>query len=164
MKKMPGKTIPLKRSEDYYLKILLKETKLKDIMTKNVISVRVNTPFADIPKILGDQRIRHLPVVNQENQLIGLITQRDLFKIQPPKKLIDGQWYYDKEDLADVVLERVMIRDVAVMNLDDSMGDALVNMVQNKFGCIPVVDQHKVLKGIITQYDILSVAAQIYLE
>ena len=81
-----------------------------------------------------------------------------------PKKLIDGGWHYDEVELDNVILPHVMIREVFFMHLEDALGDAVLKMAQFKYGCIPVVDEARLLKGIVTQYDILCVAAQIYSE
>jgi len=156
--------LTLKRSEDYYVKVLLKETKLKDFMTKEVAALNVSAKFSDVPKMFKKFKVRHLAVVNEENCLVGIMSQRDLYKIQPPKKLMDGTWYYDDDVLNNIILSEVMTRKLFTLHPDDSMGDALVAMAEKKYGCIPIVDKKKKICGIITQVDILRVAAQIYNE
>ena len=160
---MRGK-IQLKHGEDYYLKVLLKETRLEEIMTRPCISLKVNENFRTVPQKFKEFNIRHLPVVDEDHKLVGLITQRDLYKIQPPRRLIDGEWHYDDEMLDSFVLEHVMRKDPFSMNTKESIGEALLQMVHNKYGCIPIVDDNKILIGIITQIDILKVAAQIFEE
>lgn len=164
MDKPSFKRLQLKHGEDYYIKILLKETKLRDIMTEKVVAISIDAPFREVPKKFQEHGIRHLPVIDAKGQLMGLMSQRDFFKIIPPKKLMDGQWCYDEESLDGIILAYVMTKEVLCMGPDDTVGDALVQMVKNKYGCIPIVDGKNILKGIITQYDILSAAAQIYLE
>ena len=158
------KPFKLKRAEDYYIKTLLKEVKLKEIMTDEVISAEVSAPFSEVAEKLTRRGIRHLPIIDDEKKLVGIMTERDLFKIQPPRKLEEGGWYYDKEMLDAVILEDVMIKAPFCMHPDDSIGEALLQMVRNKYGCIPIVDKKNVLCGIVTQIDILQLAAQIYSE
>ena len=160
---MRGK-IKLKHGEDYYVKVLLKETKIKEIMTASPVSVKIDEHFSEVPRKFREYGIRHLPVVDENNKLVGLITQRDLYKIQPPRKLIDGTWHYDEEVLNSTILRHVMIKDPFFMNIEDSIGEALIKMVNKKYGCIPIVDKDNFLCGIITLIDILKVAAQIYSE
>ena len=156
--------IKLKRPENYYIRKLLKDVKLKEIMTDRIVTVHVDALFSEVAEKLTNHGFRHLPIINDEKQLVGLITERDLFKIQAPRRLEDGSWYFDKDMLDAVILRTVMTQNPFTMHPDDSLGEAVVQMVRKKYGCIPVVDQNGRLCGIITQMDILKIAAQIYLE
>ncbi len=141
---------------------LIDQTKLKDIMSTNVISIRTNDPFSEVARKMKEFHIRHLPVVDEEDYLVGLITQRMLYQIRSPRKLMDGEWYYDEEMLNDVILKHVMAREVVSLYPDQSMGKALMKMVYGKYGCIPIVDFNNKLVGIVTRKDLLKVAAKIY--
>lgn len=55
---------------------------LRDIMTKNVISTKQGTTFAEAAEILQQHRIEKLPVVDSEGHLVGLITYRDIIKVK----------------------------------------------------------------------------------
>jgi len=160
---MQGKK-KLKRSDEDYSTVLLHETKIKEKMTPSPVSVKVDTSFKEVPKIFEKYKIRHLPVVDDNNRLMGLISQRDLFRIQPPRKRGDGSLFYDDETLESIILPHVMVKDPFFMYEDDTMGDALIKIVEKKYGCILVVDREKVLRGILTQVDILKVAVQVYME
>ncbi len=160
---MRGK-VKLKHTEDYYLKVLLKETLAREIMTTPVVSVSIHADFQQVPDLFRENIIRHLPVVTQDGKLAGLITQRDLFRICPPKKREDGTFYFDRDLLAGIILEHVMIQAPFFMHEQDPMGDVLVHLVDKKIGCVPIVTSDKTVCGIITQIDILKVAAQIYQE
>ena len=140
----------------------LKATKIKEIMTPKVVSLKAGALFSEVPKQFNAHGIRHLPVVDENNKLVGLITQRDLYKVHSPRKLEDGSWYYDEEALNEFILESVMLKNPFVMRPEDCVGDALLVMVRNKYGCIPIVDKDKKLCGILTRVDILKMAARIY--
>ena len=158
------KKIQLKRSEDYYIKVLLKEVKLKEIMTVPVISIDVEKNFKEVAKKFQENKIRHIPVTGGDNKLIGLISLKDLFRIQPPHETDDGGWVYDEDVLDGIVLKHVMLINPFFMYEDDCMGDAIVKIVENRYGCIPIVNRDMQLQGIVTQEDILMVAAQIFSE
>ena len=51
-------------------------THLEDVMTKNVVTVRENASFAEAKRLMILRRIRHLPVVDKEGYLVGMITLR----------------------------------------------------------------------------------------
>ncbi|MDZ4243033.1 MAG: CBS domain-containing protein [Candidatus Omnitrophota bacterium] len=141
---------------------LLKTIKLEDIMTRHVVTIHINAPFREVPQKFNEHGLRHLPVVDNSGRLAGLMTQRDLYKIQPPHKLMDGEWYYDLEMLDGIILSSVMIPQPFSMRPEDSVGEAIQQMVSHKYGCIFVVDENRVLRGIITQMDVLKLAARLY--
>jgi len=160
---MPKK-IKLKRGEGYYLKILFQETKIKDIMTPDPVYIKASDRFSLVPEKFAKHNIRHLPVVDEKKRLIGLITQRDLFRIHPPRLSEEGEWFYDQGSMDNIIISHVMVREPCCMHANEAIGGALETFAQKKYGCIPIVDQDGVLCGILTQNDLLQVAAQIYQE
>ena len=160
---MRGK-VKLKHGEDYYIKVLLRETTISEIMTPSPVSIKKDDSFKDVPRKFKEFNIRHLPVVDESNKLVGLISQRDLFRVMTPRKTMEGDFFYDEDELNRIILKHVMKKDPFYMHEKDSLGDALIKIVEKKYGCIPVVDENRVLCGIVTQIDILKVALQIYLD
>jgi CBS domain-containing protein len=77
---------------------------------------------------------------------------------------MDGSLYYDKDMLNQVVLKNVMAKNPVVIEADASVGHAILLMVQGKYGCVPVVEKDRRLCGILTQVDILELAAAILQE
>ncbi len=161
---MPDKPYRLKHAEDYYVKVLLKKVKLSEIMSSSIISVRQDAHFSEVAEKIIRNKIRHLPIVDEENKLVGLISERDLYKIQSPHKLEDGSFYYDPDMLDSVILSEVMIKKPFSLHPENTVAEAILNMVQFKYGCILVVDKNNVLCGIVTYIDILKIAAQILME
>ncbi|OGX07620.1 MAG: hypothetical protein A2Z88_01780 [Omnitrophica WOR_2 bacterium GWA2_47_8] len=159
-----NKKVRLTHSEDYYVKILLNKVKLKEVMTPSPLSVREDAPFSQVVDRMTQHDIRHVPIVDKYDHLVGLMTQRDLYKIQPPHRNMEGLWVYDKDFLNSIILSSVMIKDPFTMRTDNTVAEAIINMVQFKYGCILIVDDQGVLLGIITQLDILKIAAQIIQE
>jgi len=135
---------------------------LESVMTPDPVSVGVNEAFEVIPKKFNDFNIRHLPVVDKYKRVIGLITQRDLYKIQSPRKLIDGSYHYDKDLLSDIILKHVMNKKVICMKKKDSLAEAIIKLTKSKNGCLPVVDDDRVLCGIFTRQDALRVSAALF--
>ncbi len=152
------------RSEDYYIRRLLNTVKISEIMTRDVISIKETDLFSLVEEKLRTFHIRHLPVVDQNNQLVGIVTQRDLYRIQSPRVSDDGNWFYNKETLDSYILKQVMTHNPRNLFPDDCVGSAVLLMVKHKYGCIPIVArERKDLCGIITQYDILKIAGKILL-
>lgn len=150
--------------EDYYIRTLLKNTKIKAIMSHPVISIQSEAPFHEVPELFKNNDIRHLPVIDEEDKLVGLITRTDLYQIQSPRRKMDGSWYYDSETLDNIILRHVMIKDPLTLHPENTIAETILPMVSHKYGCIPIVDENNILRGIMTQHDILKMAAEILKE
>ena len=74
----PSKTASMDDHEIYYL---LSETKIKDIMTSHPLTLRENDSVEKAAVIMLENRISGLPVVNDQNQVVGVITQTDILKV-----------------------------------------------------------------------------------
>ena len=151
---------PQKSDKNFFRK-LFTEKKLSDILKTPVISVGEYDPFSSVYEKFHDHGIRHLPVVNETNKVIGLITQRDFYRIHSPRRLLDGENYYDKETLNSFILKNVMTPNPFTLTPEHSIADCLKAMADFKYGCVPVVNQYKELVGIVTNTDILKFASDI---
>lgn len=130
-------------------------------MVKPVISVHVEDAFEKVEAKLRGKTIRHLPVVDDSGAVVGLITQRDLFRTVSPHRNEEG-FVYDPAMLRDFVLRHQMTRDPYTLTPEDPVSKALSAMIQSNYGCIPVTDEKKKLVGILTARDILRwISAQI---
>ncbi len=154
----------LHHSEDYYIRTLLNKAIVREIMTKDVICLKEDDIFSLVAETFQQKAIRHLPIIDSKGRVRGIITQRDLYRISPPRKTDDGQWYYDKRLLDGYILKYVMTKDVTVLNESKSVAEALLLMVDHKYGCLPIVNAEGKLSGIVTQIDILRLGAQILRE
>ncbi len=124
-------------------------------MISKPFTIGINEPFSRVWEIFKLRRIRHLPVLDKDRKLEGLITQRDLYRITSPRKTTDGNLIYDKGMLDSRILKHVMTKEVVTLSPDDTLAMAIDIMVVRKYGCIPIVDEQKHLLGIITQIDVL---------
>ncbi|MBF0532442.1 MAG: CBS domain-containing protein [Candidatus Omnitrophica bacterium] len=118
-------------------------------------------PFSQVEEMMRIYASRHLPVVSGDGRLIGLITQRDLYRVAPPKINDEGARFYIKEDLDEYILRHVMTKNPFALRPEDSLADGLTAMVKHRYGCVPIVDSAYHLAGIITQSDIVRRAAAI---
>ena len=163
-KKKKNEQMPLRHSENYFIRVLLNNVQLKDIMVEDVISIGIDEPFSHVAEKFHEFKIRHLPVVDINKKLTGIITQRDLYRVCPPRKREDGTWFHDKQSLDNYVLKHVMIKEVETCYPHEPVSKALLLMADKKYGSVPIVDNEKTLCGIVTQTDILRIAAKILRE
>lgn len=133
---------------------MVRDIRIREIMTKPVISVNVEDSFELVEKKLRG-KIRHLPVVDDFGGVVGLISQRDLFRTISPHRNVDGEYVYDASMLHDFVLKHQMTKDPFTLSPDDRISKALEVMITSRYGCIPITEEKKKLVGIITTSDVL---------
>ena len=138
------------------IKELLRSTELKDIMATKVITVHEHDEFHVVWEKFEVHGIRHLPVVNGHGCVVGLISQRHLYKVHSPRHLEDGSWYYDPEMLDGFILKNVMITDPFLLTSEKTLEVAMDAMVQFKYGCVTIVDNNLMPIGIITRIDVIK--------
>lgn len=126
--------------------------KVKDIMVKEVATLDIEDELSLANDIMRLGRIRHLPVVAGE-KVVGIISERDLFR----SSLAQALGYGDKdtrEVMKTLRIKDVMVKQVVSISPDVHLRDAVALMVERKIGCLPVVEDGK-LVGLITETDIL---------
>jgi CBS-domain-containing membrane protein len=133
----------------------MKDVLLKDVMVTHVISLREDEHFSRVEQELRTHHIRHLPIVNHENKLVGIITQRDLFRIMSPRITEEG-YFYDTSSLDQFILKHKMTPNPLALKPESTVAEVIHIMADHKYGCIPIVDQSGTLVGIVTQVDILK--------
>jgi CBS domain-containing protein len=126
--------------------------KVKDIMVKEVATLDINDELSLANDIMRLGRIRHLPVVDGL-RLVGIISERDLFR----SSLAQALGYATKEtrDLMKTLrIKDVMVTGVITIPPDTDVCEATKIMMQEKIGCLPVVEDNMMV-GLITETDIL---------
>jgi CBS domain-containing protein len=122
--------------------------KLNEIMTSE--SLQTTTPDATLTeaaKTMKNGNCGALPVVNNNNEVVGMITDRDICLA-----LADGNSATNKK------VKDVMTSDVRTLTTDDNVDAVLRVMRENQVGRVPVLDGSRKLKGIISFHNLLSVA------
>ena len=149
-----------KYPESVHVRALLQKIKLEEFMTQNVICIHEDERFSHVEDKFHEFRIRHLPIINSQKKIVGIITEKDLYRIRSPRKLEDGSWYYDREILDTYILKNVMTKNPSTLTPEHTLGDALLKIIHGDYGCIPIVSKEGVLCGIVTKGDLLRMAAR----
>jgi CBS domain-containing protein len=110
----------------------------------------------DARKVMTERHIRHIPVTDDENRLIGLVTQRDILAATVTES--EGRENNTSDTGGgDTRLSNIMIKSVSVVNKADSLRTAAMYMQSHKYGCMPVVSDGR-LAGIVTDSDFIAIA------
>lgn len=103
--------------------------------------------------------IRHLPVV-EAGVLVGIVSQRDLLSAALSSVLERGS--REAQALRGVLVRDVMTRDPYRVGIKTSVRDAAEQMLERQIGCVPVVNDHGALLGIVSETDLIRAAYGIH--
>ena len=115
-------------------------TPVKIVMTKKIISVPIGTTLFEANQLMFEKRLRHLPVIDESNQVIGLLSQRDLKYVPNSRK---------------ISVELMMSTPVKFVDQNLSLRNAIFQMLQNKISSLLVIDNDDAIIGIVTSDDLL---------
>jgi CBS domain-containing membrane protein len=137
----------------------MEELRVRDIMTHEVTTLKRNDKLTLADDIMQLGRIRHLPVLDDEaDQLVGIVSQRDLFRGALARALGYGQ-HAQRKVLEALLVKEVMSTDVLTTTPDTPLVEAARALMERKIGCLPVVqDGH--LVGIVTEADFVAMVAR----
>ena len=127
--------------------------KVKDLMSSPVFSLKENDSLHSARELMDLQRIRHIPIVTVDYAFTGLVTHRDILSATI-SKLADLDPETQKEIDSGIPIHEIMRADVISVAPDMSLKDAARLLLNNKYGCLPVVETG-VLVGIVTEADFL---------
>lgn len=123
-------------------------------MQKDVITLTAENSLRDAGQLIREKKIRHIPIIDSDNNLVGIVTDRDVSKASASDATT-----LDVYELA-YLLEKIKVKDImttSVVSVDPGMPleQAAKILHDNRYGGLPVVDNGK-LVGIFTRNDVLQ--------
>jgi acetoin utilization protein AcuB len=135
---------------------------MRERIQRNPVTIHPDASFFEARSLIHDKGIRHLPVVDKENRLLGIVTESDIREAGPSDVAM-----LSVKELTDLlgtlkVSELMVPREkVITITPDTLIEEAIQLMHDNKIGCLPVIDQGK-LYGIFTETDALAHLVDIF--
>lgn len=120
------------------------------IMTHDVKTLTPQATIDDAMRMMKQYSFRHIPIVDDRNKLVGIISESDI-KINLPTSIAG----HDSEEVSSTKLEDVMIRNVTTCHPLDFVAEIALDFYNYTIGAIPVIRQGVVV-GIVTQKDMLN--------
>ncbi|QDK39290.1 HPP family protein [Bdellovibrio sp. NC01] len=117
----------------------------KDVMTKKVVTIPVGRSLEDAVEVMRDLRVRHLPIVDNQGAIVGVLTSKDFSYLK---------------DLSKFHVETFMSVPVEWVDEDTPLRQAILRMIEKKISCLLISDERRELAGIITAEDLLWFLAQ----
>ena len=131
--------------------------RVADIMSRDVTTFHRNDTLSAVGDLMQAKRIRHMPVLDDDGRLAGIVSQRDLFLGGLVRALGYGTAATEKA-MHSMFVKEAMTSDVVTTTADTPLAQAAAVMVERKIGCLPVVDGDE-LVGILTEGDFVAAAA-----
>jgi acetoin utilization protein AcuB len=122
-------------------------------MTRAVVTIRRDTTATTAWALMKVRRFRHLPVVDERGQIVGIISDRDLTRV-PFTPTRAGQAVP-----TGIPVERIMTAVIISVRPDDDVVEAARLMWEHKIGALPVVENGR-LVGILSELDLLRMLSQ----
>jgi CBS domain-containing membrane protein len=123
------------------------------IMSTDLITLRPESTVAEARSLMQSNRIHHLPVIEGEHNLVGLVTLTNVLAatdsfLRDPENRIHA---------TDLQVKDIMVTDIATIDEHASLRQAAMFIEKHQIGCLPIVTDGR-LRGIITDTDFVGVA------
>ena len=144
--------------------------RVQDFMTPNPITISPTATVEEAVKLMEEKGISGLPVLDDDNKLVGIISEGDLLVRESPMKpplfmtLLGGVIYFESPTKFHQHIKKslgMLVGDVMTSKVITTSPDTLLNevsdkMLSKKVNRLPVIDEDSKLVGILTRHDLVS--------
>lgn len=124
-------------------------------MTSKIVTVHPETTLLEARQLLKKHGIRHLPVVDGEGKLVGIITDRDIRSALPAEFFSQEEKLVDYVPYEQLTVAQAMTHNPATISPENTIEDALLLIQKLRVGAFPVVDRENRAVGILSVRDLL---------
>lgn len=135
---------------------------ITDYMTSDPITVFSGMPLPEARRTLRENHFRHLPVVDEEGMLIGIITDRDLRSAYPSSVISKRDSIIAYEQVEQKTVADIMTTSCSTLGIDARLDEALLIFDRDQIGGIPVVTDEGRVLGIFTLLDLTAAYRKLF--
>jgi CBS-domain-containing membrane protein len=143
---------------------------VRDIMTRDVVTVNAETSLRDAASLLLDMRISGLPVVDQQDKLVGVVTEADFLSAMgiPSHHPAHSLWQTletmfrhkpVENNMPDKVAE-IMSQEIISLHADNNLHDVIDTMKRHHIKRVVITNEQQQVQGIITRSNLVRVLLQ----
>lgn len=125
-----------------------------DLMTERPVTVSDSATLGDAIQVVQTLQVRHVPVVDDAGDLVGMLSDRDLRALSIPRN-VDEEWLDDLRAALATPVTRVMATDLVVVQEETETAEIIELMLEHRIGAIPVQNADGGLVGIVSYTDVL---------
>jgi CBS domain-containing protein len=135
---------------------------VKDVMTTHVVAVRANAPFKEMAARLREHRVSAFPVLDEDNKVIGVVSEADLLAKEALEYSIPGMMsgilhHREQAKASGLTAADLMTKPPVTIGPREPVTHAARLMYARRVKRLPVVDDDGRLVGIVSRADVLSV-------
>jgi acetoin utilization protein AcuB len=123
-------------------------------MTENPVAVAATARVRDAVQIFQTLDFRHLPVVNEQWELVGMLSDRDLRALSLPH-MVNSEWIGTIQTALEARVASLMSGDPLSVDTEADATEIVDLILAHKIGAVPVVDAENKLVGIVSYVDLL---------
>jgi acetoin utilization protein AcuB len=129
---------------------------MREKIQRNPVTVSPDASFFEVRNLIHEKGVRHLPVIDKNNMLVGIVTDRDIRKVGPSEATLlsvqEINYLLGKLKVSNFMTPK---NKLITITPDTLIEEAVKLMHDNKIGCLPVIEEDK-LYGIFTEADVLD--------
>lgn len=131
-----------------------------ELMTADPLSLVRSATLKDAHDLMREKNIRHIPVIDEHGQLVGMLTQKVMMAAVIGLLAKYGATALERKEKQQLVAD-LMLTDFATITAEQSLRDVAAFFVKNRHGCLPVITAENKLIGILTSSDFVRLAAEL---
>lgn len=135
---------------------------IADYMTADPLTITADVLVTEARRLLDDNHFRHLPVVDQEKKLIGVVSDRDLRSAYPSTAIDDETYQKIYDTVAATPVAEIMSTNCSCVSIEATLDDALLVFDRDKVGALPVVTEDDVVIGIFSMRDLTAAYKKLF--
>jgi acetoin utilization protein AcuB len=124
-------------------------------MSRDLITATPEMTILEAKTVMGEKKIRHLPVTDAAGKLIGIVSDRDIRDAMPSILLDKDDYDATLGKIGGVAVREIMTKNPLTVYAYYTIQDSLLVMQKRKVGALPVIDEEGYLKGILSTRDLL---------
>ncbi|QYJ85487.1 CBS domain-containing protein [Shewanella mesophila] len=135
--------------------------KVSDIMTTEPVCISDQATAKDAHLLMQNRGVRHLPVISEESgDLVGILTHKKMISTVVHMLTHYGSEALDRKERKTLVKE-IMESEFQKLTLDEPLAVVIDYFIDNKLGCLPVIDEQHKITGIVTSSDFVKLCARL---
>ncbi|NRB24522.1 HPP family protein [Shewanella sp.] len=134
---------------------------VQEIMTTQVVCVSDQASLKDAHALMTSRNVRHLPVISElDSRLVGILTHKKMLATVMALVNKYGSGALDRRERAKTVAS-IMDKEYQHLTSDEPLAIVVEYFINNKIGCLPVIDNQGRVKGIVTSADFVKLCAKL---
>lgn len=135
----------------------LRKRPVSEIMHHEVVTLTTREKLDLTQDIMNIGRVRHLPVLDDDQRVVGIVSDRDLLAAAMTS-VLDFDPVSRRTFLRSIEVAEVMTKEVVTVTPNTELGEVARIFVERKIGCVPVVGARGELLGLVTETDLIAAA------